>query len=222
MQHFQVSSTLVSKSEGHNRYTMILRFLGTSPETSTIENLLQNLSRHIIEIMDLPKHLINKIPTDYDDLKDFFINVLHRIPEGRVLVLILDSIDQLKSCSQAFGVEWLPTTLPERVKVVLSVIDEGYDILSNLRKRGSKSDNEISVGKLSSEDCLVIIKTWLQQNQRQLTNQQLSDVKSRFIRTKSHKPLYLKLVFDIISALHSYDTIEEIQPNINGMYNYLN
>ena len=201
---------------------MILRFLGTSPETSTIENLLQNLSRHIIAIMDLPKHLINKIPTDYDDLKDFFINVLHRIPEGRVLVLILDSIDQLKSCSQAFGVEWLPTTLPERVKVVLSVIDEGYDILSNLRKRGLKSANEISVGKLSSEDCLVIIKTWLQQNQRQLTNQQLSDVKSRFIRTKSHKPLYLKLVFDIISALHSYDTIEEIQPDINGMYNYLN
>ena len=165
--------------------------------------------------MGLSQDLLGDITNDFDELKKLFSTLLQSVPENKCLVLVLDSIDQLKKDVQAYGMRWLPKTLPERVKVVLSVIDEGFSILNNLKRSGIPNSNLISVPLLQQQDCMAIFVTWLEHRSRRLTNEQMKDVITKCIGQEAHTPLYLKLVFDSISSAHSYDHITDVNRNIN-------
>ena len=57
------------------------------------------------------------VPEDYKSLKVYFIDLLQRGEVAGLLVLLLDSLDQLSSANGAHKLDWLPARLAPNIKV---------------------------------------------------------------------------------------------------------
>eukprot|EP01099_Mayorella_cantabrigiensis_P001340 TRINITY_DN1584_c0_g1_i1.p1 TRINITY_DN1584_c0_g1~~TRINITY_DN1584_c0_g1_i1.p1 ORF type:complete len:1631 (+),score=403.07 TRINITY_DN1584_c0_g1_i1:456-4895(+) len=108
----------------------LIRFIGTSGESCNIRSLLSNLIKTLTLIYGLgpedEESLQNSIPTTYKGLVDHFKNVLSCCSDvNRPLYIFLDSLDQLSNEDNARdSLDWLPLSLPENVKLVVSTIPD--------------------------------------------------------------------------------------------------
>eukprot|EP01103_Thecamoeba_quadrilineata_P016414 TRINITY_DN5482_c0_g1_i1.p1 TRINITY_DN5482_c0_g1~~TRINITY_DN5482_c0_g1_i1.p1 ORF type:complete len:1835 (+),score=369.73 TRINITY_DN5482_c0_g1_i1:132-5507(+) len=126
---------------------VIVRFLGTTPESSTGRGLLKCLCRTISRIygsknnsrksmrlafVSSSQAIEEEVPEDFQALvREFKIRLL-RANKDCPLVLILDSLDQLSNEDNEKALSWIPDELPEYVCLVVSavVIKGGcYDVL---------------------------------------------------------------------------------------------
>ena len=100
-----------------------LRFLGTSPDSSSIFPLVISLCRQIASIYDEP---LQSIPDELSPLILHFKNLLLCATPEKPLMLFLDSLDQLSGADGAHQLAWLPIALPPHVKVVVSTLPNYY------------------------------------------------------------------------------------------------
>ncbi|ELT87646.1 hypothetical protein CAPTEDRAFT_117905, partial [Capitella teleta] len=88
----------------------VLRFLGTSPLSCNIANVLTSVCQQIAVNYGLD---VDNIPEDYTKLVAHFRNTCIQVAtKEKPLVIILDSIDQLNRSFSAFSLAWLPWSLP--------------------------------------------------------------------------------------------------------------
>ncbi|XP_015761026.1 PREDICTED: uncharacterized protein LOC107340178 [Acropora digitifera] len=109
---------------------VLLRFIGTSPQSSNIRLLVRSLCEQLYTITE---NDTSEIPEDLMELWEFFPKCL--ACTSRHVVLILDSLDQLPSEDGGRRLEWLPRNLPDNVFLVLSRIRS--DIGDYLIERGA-------------------------------------------------------------------------------------
>ncbi|UJR16165.1 hypothetical protein I4U23_003075 [Adineta vaga] len=199
------TATEVFKWWPNRSVSVILRFLGTTPTSSTIYKTLLSISRQICEIYNMS---MNAYPT-VNQLRDQLeINLLSQIPDNEYLVILLDSIDQLQI--DAYDCKWLPIQFPSNVKCIISTLpDHGgiYDYLQGLLQEDA--DIFIRVPPFEPSTVTIVYNDWLAMKHRSLSEEQSLFIKN-FMETRNEiLPLFMKLVFDIISTWHSYDTIDE-------------
>ncbi|KAK3095279.1 hypothetical protein FSP39_012657 [Pinctada imbricata] len=104
-------------------------------------------------------------------------------------IFILDSVDQLEVCNGGHDVlSWLPRTLPDNVKVIISVADN--DILTTLKEELSAA-SFVDVPDFSVDEANKIIDHWSKDRNRQLTKLQKSILIGAF--KNCTLPLFLKL-----------------------------
>jgi hypothetical protein len=149
---------------GKKKIVTVVRFLGTTPKSSNVRDLLSSVCRqlHAIYNVDLlqKRRLFvggkkkeedktkndkrNRLvpgltrwqePDKMSDLVADFNRLLRCARRDRPLLLVLDSIDQLSPVYDAYRVTWLPIKLPLHVKLIVSTLVEGYDVFNNLRQR---------------------------------------------------------------------------------------
>lgn len=184
----------------------IFRFLGTSPESSSIRSTIASICLQICEVysMDAPKA---DILEDYSQLIRFFHGLIASLPvsDVRPLVIILDSVDQLSPTNNAHLMNWLPKTCPQFIKIAISVLPNYHDILPNLRRSLPIENAYIEVPTLTIEMGKEILEAWLQGLGRTLTEEQFELVLSSF--TQCPKPLFLKLIFTEASRWESYTNV---------------
>jgi len=58
-----------------------------------------------------------EVPEDYKSLKMYFIDLLQRGEVPGMLVILLDSLDQLSSSNGAHKLDWLPARIAPNIKV---------------------------------------------------------------------------------------------------------
>ncbi|EDV28762.1 uncharacterized protein TRIADDRAFT_19804, partial [Trichoplax adhaerens] len=95
-----------------NKYpsaNLLLRFLGTSPDSSSIRKLLASLCIQLSRLYDQD---LNCIPNEFSQLIGYFSTLVNRIPKDKPLVIILDSLDQLLPSDGAHRMSWIPRILP--------------------------------------------------------------------------------------------------------------
>lgn len=152
------------------RTLSIIRFLGTSPESSSIVPLLTNLCQHI----SLYHHLsLDAIPYDLIPLVNHFKALLNQVSTPETpLVIFLDSVDMLSSQHGAHHLSWLPVCLPPNCKLVLSVVQTHQGIMERLHSLIESDENFAEVGPLGTQLAVDVLQSWLEQAGRTVAAEQ--------------------------------------------------
>ena len=194
---------------GKNAVTVV-RFLGTTPQSSSILSLLNSVCAQIARTYDVtftPSDVISELVQRMNEL-------LACATAKRPLVLLLDSLDQLSAANYAHKLSWLPWQLPPHCHVIVSTLPELYSILSSLRKRLPDA-NFVRVQSLGDQLGLDILLTWLKRSSRTLTSQQ------RELVTDSLKqcslPLYTRLLYENAILWRSYDDVSALPVSVRGI-----
>ena len=95
---------------------MVLRFLGTSPDSSSVIPLLTSLCRQIAVNYDEPAE---EIPGELSPLIQHLRRLLSCATAVKPLFIFLDSLDQLSAADGAHRLSWLPCVLPPHVRLVV-------------------------------------------------------------------------------------------------------
>jgi len=172
--------------------------------------VFKSISRQIIRILKLPPELLAQASHDDEEIKYLFRNLLTMVPVGKQLVLILDGIDRLNAT------DWLPQNV-ERVKMVISVTN-ARDFVSDDTRRECRM---ISIEPMNKIESLSLLSSWLQKSRRKLSPEQWSVIERYYIGNDAHRPLYLKLVFDVIASMHSYDDVKNIEKGMGKLIHSL-
>ncbi|XP_064648000.1 NACHT and WD repeat domain-containing protein 2-like [Lineus longissimus] len=194
------SASMVCTWLGKCKPIMVLRFLGTSPDSSTLMPLLTSICQQISFMYDQPKE---DIPDELSPLSQYFKKLLECATTEMPLVLYLDSLDQLSGAEGAHQLAWLPTALPEHVKVVVSTLPNYYKLLDTLRGMMIADSNFVQVTPLGPDLGSTILKSWLKNANRQIAEFQWVTVNEAI--SKCNLPLFVRLVFDEICRWRSYN-----------------
>lgn len=92
----------------------VIRFLGTTPDSSALTPTLISICQQISYNFMLP---YEDIPDDLVPLTAHFKHLLTCASKEQPLIVFLDSVDQLTGAQDANKVSWLPTRLPPNCKV---------------------------------------------------------------------------------------------------------
>ncbi|TPP58913.1 hypothetical protein FGIG_08899 [Fasciola gigantica] len=115
---------------------VMVRFLGTSPGTSSIRQSLKYLSRQLCSCLSQDSATEEFDPEIIRSLDDFqqvittFYSLLEQCASRKRWVLIfLDAIDQLTPSDGAYSLGWIRTPLPANVRIVISTLPDVGGIL---------------------------------------------------------------------------------------------
>jgi hypothetical protein len=101
---------------------IIIRFLGTTPDSSSIYPLLTSICNQISHNYQKP---LDAIPIELSNLTNYFKKLLESATPERPLFIFLDSLDQLSPANSAHSLSWMPVNLPLNCKFIVSTL-EGY------------------------------------------------------------------------------------------------
>ena len=178
---------------------LIIRFLGTTPDSSSIYPLLRTICTQISYNYDKP---MDNIPIELSNLTNYFKKLLEAATTERPLFIILDSLDQLSPTNSAHSLSWVPLNLPKHVKIIVSTLTGYYGIMETFHNMIEIQENFVHVESLGEELALDVIYQMLENIDRTISEQQLPIVKEALKGCTS--PLYVKLLFDQIALWKSY------------------
>ncbi|XP_045162803.2 NACHT and WD repeat domain-containing protein 2-like [Mercenaria mercenaria] len=200
---------------------VVLRFLGTSPDSSNLRRLLHSLCEQIAVCYDKDR---TSVPEEFEELKDLFPELLKLASKEKPLVIILDSLDQLARDHNAYKLHWVPRKLPPFVKFFISTYTEASELITTLRNVYLKT-SFIHVPVFSQELSGQVLKAWLKKNNRTLTDNQFSLIEKAFI--KCTLPLFVKLTYDQVLVWRSYAPLDQcilsytVQQSIETLFSHL-
>ncbi|EDO31117.1 predicted protein, partial [Nematostella vectensis] len=192
----------------------IFRFLGTSPGTSNTLLTIKSVCEQIHQVFGL-ESLKEDVAEDYTELVRHFHELLSTLSVSaeRPLVLVLDSVDQLSPSYNAHLMNWLPKSLSDHIKIVISVLPGYYEILPTLQRSLTDTNCYIEVPTLSRDTGHEILDAWLDSKHRTLTPEQRVLVMAAF--DKCPQPLFLKLIFAEASEWASYTDVSGVSLGAN-------
>ena len=189
---------------------VIVRFLGTSPLSTTIREVLISISEQVSSISNLTPPVFSKMDTI--DITQYFRNELlisfGKLP-NKSLVIMLDSIDQLSPIEGAHSMKWLPFHLPLNVKIIISMLDDRYDCFEVIQfKLSGGNESCLELGPLAIKAGMQIMDLWLSKIGRTITEEQRAIVTKAFLSCP--QPLLLKLLFGQARSWTSYKESDSI------------
>lgn len=187
----------------------IIRFLGTTPDSSALTPTLISICQQISYNYSLP---FENIPDDLVPLTAHFKQLLTYASPAQPLTLFLDSVDQLTGAGDANNVSWLPTRLPPFCKIIVScACEESNPAVSReyhlLRRMIDIDDHFVEVTALGEDLAMNVIKMWMRTACRDLSNYQWRLVANAI--AKCSLPIFVKLVFAEICRWRSYTRPQE-------------
>ncbi|OGF68159.1 MAG: hypothetical protein A2Y62_13550 [Candidatus Fischerbacteria bacterium RBG_13_37_8] len=218
--------------------TVIERYIGVTPSSSNIIHLLRDL---IIEInkgfseqsVHYYKHVKEAdIPFDYNSLiKVFKESLEHSSAYNRNIYIFLDALDRLRADNSARHLYWLPLSLPEHIRLIVSetivpqitssnsdTFDPRADMITALESRVSKN-NRLVLESLSQEEGAIVLNCWLEEAGRTLQPSQREAILEVF--RKEGRPLWLRAASSEALRLHSWEPSLFFPASINGIIDHL-
>jgi len=216
---------------------ILYRFIGATPAASAgwalLESVCQQLAR-IFQFEEQKQRRLDEIsgvadekerqkqrqqieeeyaiPSDFQKLAAIFPRFITFIPPTAKLILVLDALDQLADTDNARYLSWLPTELPEPVKLIVSTLPGPC---AEVLVRRLPEPNRLNLEPLSRDEGGSLLAGWLREAGRTLQPSQQHQVLSSFAR--NGLPLYLKLAFEEARHWQSYDPERALSPDIPGM-----
>ena len=190
--------------------TVVLRFLGISPASSSIREVLVSVCTQVGKVYSLT--VPNFSEMDSTQIKQYFCGhfldslqmACHR---DKHLCIFLDSIDQLSPLDGAHSLNWLPKSLPQSINIVVSMLPDKHDCLKTIRSLLPFEECYIEVGVLPVHSGLEIMDTWLAKINRTMNMEQRNVLSKIF--SLNPQPLYLRLLFHNTQQWFSYTTVHE-------------
>lgn len=198
-------TSLLAHLISENKFPGVIfyRFLGTSMNSSDTPRTLALL----IEEMKMKNLLTeNEIEKAGNDLMLAFPRLLETASKKAHFTIIFDALDQWKR--PADDIYWLPSKLPEGVKLVLSIRSDGdKQLLEKLNHLGFPLS---PFGEMNSPDeKTLFIQGYLAQFLKDISPEQMLPL---LALKGSSNPLYLKIVLNELRMHGSFDTlIQQLQ-----------
>ena len=183
---------------------VILRFVGTSIFSSDSVALLRSICEQLVDRLEIPWR--NDIPFEYNKLKNTFLKILNSIHGGKKVVLLIDALDQMLEGDKGRDLAWLPSELPNNVKIITTYATDDTYLENIMEKKLSNSLHALK--SLTREDGSQALDILLNYCHRRLTPEQKQVVLNKF--ENNGLPLYLKLAFEQARYWNSYDAIEQL------------
>ncbi|XP_033761972.1 NACHT domain- and WD repeat-containing protein 1-like isoform X2 [Pecten maximus] len=223
-----MAAKLVPSWMNNTEPVVVIRFLGTTPDSSNINSLLMSIIQQINIIygyhIDVPE-IVDRGKDLTDLMKELQFALRHARP-SRPVVLMLDSLDQLDPTNNARALQWLPTVLNASVKIIVSTLeDDVYECFPKLQQKLKNPSLFVPVPVLEKKDVNNILDSWLKSNKRTLTTDQRSIVTKAFDQCPI--PLFLKLSFDEACKWNSFSSADDtrlqatVRDSINMLYSRL-
>ncbi|XP_067664530.1 NACHT and WD repeat domain-containing protein 2-like [Haliotis asinina] len=213
-------SDVVSHNENEMRMMTVVRFVGTTPESSSSHQLLYSVCHQLAYIS---KQHRSDVPEDYTNLKLYFRDAVQKGNFSGVVIIFLDALDQLSPANGAHTLDWLPSRLAPNVKMIVSTLPEKHGILEKLR---NKIDyNFLEVTPLPQTDCKQVMRALLEHSGRAISYPQWRIVEKAF--TYCTLPLFITLTFQEAIRWNSYDVLPSdallhtVEASINRLFERL-
>ncbi|CAI4228678.1 unnamed protein product [Auanema sp. JU1783] len=215
------SATLFRKWLLDNDNTVIIiRFLGTTPDSSNITQLLTSVCNQIAYNYD--RSQLFSAPTELSKLFQHFKRIMSLAREQSPLVILFDSIDLLSNVDAAHELLWLPSVLPKNVKFIASITSSSADIMYKMQRLIENKSQYLQVHNLSTELAFKVIKEWLKKDNRTISEKQWSIVQKAV--EKSTLPLFIKLIYATVTRWKSYSRVQDtvlslsVQDSIHALF----
>eukprot|EP00735_Rhodelphis_limneticus_P010099 TRINITY_DN2918_c0_g1::TRINITY_DN2918_c0_g1_i3::g.4348::m.4348 TRINITY_DN2918_c0_g1::TRINITY_DN2918_c0_g1_i3::g.4348 ORF type:complete len:2265 (+),score=833.61,sp/Q149M9/NWD1_HUMAN/29.79/4e-82,MBT/PF02820.13/1.8e-14,MBT/PF02820.13/30,MBT/PF02820.13/0.24,MBT/PF02820.13/5.3e-16,MBT/PF02820.13/1e-12,WD40/PF00400.27/5.9e-12,WD40/PF00400.27/18,WD40/PF00400.27/8.4,WD40/PF00400.27/5.5e-06,WD40/PF00400.27/4.3e-11,AAA_16/PF13191.1/4.8e-11,NACHT/PF05729.7/7.4e-10,EF-hand_6/PF13405.1/0.0003,EF-hand_5/PF13 len=218
---------------------VVVRFLGTSPDSSAARTLMRSVCTQILqsyepEITKAAAAAAKKgeepvdyalIPDKYELLIPAFVKYLSLASAEKPMIVMLDSLDQLtdEDCART-TLEWLPLVLPPHVHLIVSTLPEDqYGVMPAFRRQAIPDTAFLYVPKFRKDETESLIDAWLGQGGRALAPPQrayLSDIVA-----KGDTPLFYRLAYDESCRWRSFDPVADsdtgpgvrLAPSVRGL-----
>ncbi|XP_062607183.1 uncharacterized protein LOC134268973 [Saccostrea cucullata] len=203
--------------------SVIMRFVGTTSESTDIIPFLQYLAQQIKEAKG--KYAF-KAEGDFKHILSDFQSSLIDVSKDKPIVLFIDALDQFSASNGARELLWLPKHLPDNVKLVVSTLEDAkYECFRKLKVVVKEDTNFLQLRPFTKEDIHQIINGWLGNDNRTLTPEQRFVLISAFNETPL--ALFLKLSYDTASTWTSYYSVDQnslektVRASINRLFQRL-
>jgi hypothetical protein len=193
----------------NSEWTIIGRFIGTTPASTDARALIEGLCREISRRCSIDE---SGIPGEYKELVAELPKRMASAAAVRPLLVFVDALDQLQESYNARNLAWLPPRLPENCAVVVSTAPG--EVWQTLEKKVPSTHCE-ALEPLSIEDGGRILDRWLKDSSRTLQPQQREKVLENF--RACGWPLYLKLAFEEARLWKSFAAAGPLGPDIPGL-----
>ena len=142
---------------------LIVRYCGTTPDSSSLGPLLTSICQQLSYTLMLP---FEDIPDDVIPLTAYMKELLNKATKDQPLLICLDSVDQLVGSQDGNKMSWLPTKIPPHCKIIVSCTrEEGNETLNKdyelLRQMIYKEGNFLEVTPLGEKLAWNVIKLWM-------------------------------------------------------------
>lgn len=201
---------VVTQSRGNT--IAAIRFLGYTPKSSDIKQVLMTLCIQLLQTLDRPH---NDIPYDCKDLQRYFFDLLKSVPKGLTIVIFLDSLEKLIPEYNAHFLSWLPNQLNSNIKIIVSTHPTQHKLLDRLTNEIIKDiNNTVGVTQMSQTDAEGLMQYILSLHDRRVTSLQQNVFKSKF--SDCSLAMYVQLLTHKAKQLKSFDKIqtENVPSNI--------
>ncbi|MEQ2198028.1 hypothetical protein XENOCAPTIV_006565, partial [Xenoophorus captivus] len=190
------------------RAVLVIRLLAANhPQRPNINNVLHSICLQVCLACGLtPPPLLSV--SSHLELRRFFQNMLEDVSrQGKTLLIILDSLEQLADEHQAHKLHWLPTDIPPNVYLLVSM-DTTSEAFANMRLKLGAAANLFEVEPLFYDEGEQVMESYLRASQRTLTRVQKDIVLQSFKNTGS--PLHLKLILSAAKRWTSFTPSAEL------------
>ena len=183
---------------------LIARYLGTTPDSSSLGPLLHSICLQLSYTFMLP---FENIPDDIVPLTAYMKELLKKATKEQPIIISLDSVDQLVVSQSGNKMSWLPLTLPPHAKFMISCTrEEGNKKLNEIYEELSKlilnKENFLEVKSLGKDLGWDVLKLWMKTAGRDLNNYQWRVVANAL--GSCSLPIFCKLVFAEVCRWKSY------------------
>ncbi len=217
------------------RVNVLTRFVGATPDSTLGTSLLKGLCEELLRILNIEEHkgrLLEKlrpesqgreiaqiqerftIPDGYQALAQYFRQMDFLVDDRKPILIFIDALDQLSPHDPAMNLAWLPNSLPDQVRLIIST-QPGL-CLERLKE-------ELPQGQLVELKAMKqgagrqLLDRWLRHAGRRLQDDQERHVLDRF--QDCPQPLYLRLAFEEARRWKSHSPQEEtiLKSDIRGL-----
>ncbi|XP_064626001.1 uncharacterized protein LOC135486827 [Lineus longissimus] len=149
---------------------VISRIVGLTTVSSNIRDILLTVCQQLMTILSQET---STLPKNAKGLQSCFQELLDQFPSSKNLVIMFSSLERLAPDDNAHFMGWLPISLKENVKIILSTLPETHGLLNRLQTEiYSDSCSYLEVLPLSSDACLSLVSDWLENDERTLSEEQ--------------------------------------------------
>lgn len=188
--------------QSKKNYVVMLRFVGSTVESSDFKHLLSSLCRHVclayqFEI-DEKRLLHQKKAFRY--FKCLMDVVSTKFGSKRPLVILLDSLDTVMGSNMSL----MTSLLPKFIHLIVSIREEKqcFRMLQSVKK---SKPNVLQIGSLVKEEFSDLVDTFCREKQRKLTASQRQVIMGQI--ADCSEPLYVTLLLEAATFWKSFDDI---------------
>lgn len=201
---------------------VLARSAGLYPGAGSVMGMLQSWNRQLADYLGIKEEeeeLFSE-PTEFREMPglgerekkdtidlviDRFDSLLYELSQRRKVVLLIDALDRFEPTERAQYMTWLPATMPEGVKVLITAVS-GTEKKAREYHRGNLAGRDIDL--FSPEEARAMLRSICQKNHKSLPNAVEDAILSRRRpdgQLSCSSPLWLSLAGNILMAMDADD-----------------